>query len=48
MRAILILIGLAIIAATVYFSSLIWDSYRIVALLICCVGAWTGVKVMMA
>ena len=48
MRALLIIIGLAIIAATVYFSSLIWDAHRIIALLICCVGAWAGVKIMMA
>jgi hypothetical protein len=46
-RLIFIILGLIIFAAGVYFSSLLWESHRILSIIIALAGGSLGVKVMM-
>ncbi len=48
MKVILIIVGLAILAVALYFSIQLWEAHRFLAILISAVGAFLGVKIMMA
>lgn len=48
MKIILIIVGLAILAAALYFSIQLWETHRLIAIAISALGAFLGVKIMMA
>ena len=48
MKIILIIIGLAILALALYFSIRLWEAHPILALAISALGAYLGVRIIMA